>query len=70
MCQRFDVTGNLKNFAKFSETKQGLAARILLVAGKDGARWTDRAWDLWSQRSSEIRDETDVGPWRHGSARA
>jgi hypothetical protein len=24
MCQRFDVTGNLKNFAKFFETKQDL----------------------------------------------
>jgi hypothetical protein len=25
MCQRFDVTGDLKNFAKFYETKQGLS---------------------------------------------
>jgi hypothetical protein len=31
--QRFDVTGNLKNFAKFFETKQGLnfpAAKIVV----------------------------------------
>jgi hypothetical protein len=26
--QRFDVTGNLKNFAKFFGTKQGLGAKL------------------------------------------
>jgi hypothetical protein len=55
MCQRFDVTGNLKNFANFFGTKQGLGidlfgfflcavtAQVLLVVLTVDGSWAHMA---------------------------
>jgi hypothetical protein len=39
MCQRFDVTGNLKNFANFFGTKLGLWLALGVVTGQTWMGW-------------------------------